>query len=425
MSHQHLKVVDAPRNVRSGGFGSRVGAWLAGLLIAAGAVSGVGCASTREFKFADIPRPFAKPKVEEPLVGPDGSLLPMKGLDEYEAAVAIYEKKDYPAAEKAFKAIAKKYKDQPIEEDALFMRGEAQFRQKHYAAADDSYQKLMVKYPSTRHLEHSTRRLFAIATIWLNPDGSMKSDKLMRISAEEVAEPKMSVSPEERSEWPLVPNLTDDTRPLFDTRGRALLSLKAIWQHDPLGELADDALVMTAAHYLRVGDYREADYYFGILREEYAKSEHAANAFVLGSHVKLMNYQGARYDGKILNDADNLVRSTLNLYPNVPQKERLTEELAHIREEAAKRDWAKVELYRRKSKLKAAALYCEVLIQDYPNSIYAEKARGYLAELDPKYRNGLLKEYPEHVAPKGKSYDDSPGRAVISDEEKLTQRGRN
>jgi outer membrane protein assembly factor BamD (BamD/ComL family) len=237
----------------------------------------------------------------------------------------------------------------------------------------------------------------------------------MKISAEKVDDPQKSVSPDERSEWPLVPNLTDKTRPLFDTQGRALQALKTIWQHDPLGELADDALVMTAAHYLRKGDYREADHYFGILREEYAKSEHAANAFVLGSHVKLMNYQGAKYDGKILGDADNLVRSTINLYPNVPQREKLLEELAHIREEAAKRDWAKVELYRRKNKYKSAALYCEVLIQDHPNSSYAQMARDYLAELDPKYRNGLLSEYPEPKHPRAKVADSSPGRTSLTD----------
>jgi outer membrane protein assembly factor BamD (BamD/ComL family) len=397
---------------------SRRSEWLLALLLVAGCCAlNTGCLSSREFAMHDLPKPWAwsKPKPEEPLVGPDGTLLPMKGLDEYEKAVALYEKKEYKEAEKAFKAISKKYKDKPIEEDALFMLGESQFRQEHYAYAQDSYEKLLVKYPTTRHLEHSTKRLFAIATIWLNPDGSAKSDKLMKISAEKVDDPQKSVSPDERSEWPLVPNLTDKTRPLFDTQGRALQALKTIWQHDPLGELADDALVMTAAHYLRKGDYREADHYFGILREEYAKSEHAANAFVLGSHVKLMNYQGAKYDGKILGDADNLVRSTINLYPNVPQREKLLEELAHIREEAAKRDWAKVELYRRKNKYKSAALYCEVLIQDHPNSSYAQMARDYLAELDPKYRNGLLSEYPEPTNPRAKVADSSPGRTSLTD----------
>jgi tetratricopeptide (TPR) repeat protein len=151
--------------------------------------------------------------------------------------------------------------------------------------------------------------------------------------------------------------------------------------YDPRGPLADDAIMLTASHYLRLGNYEEADRFFSMLREEYPNSPHLQASFILGSHVKLMSYQGAAYDEKQLEEARQLKESALRLFPNLPEKERIQAELARIEEARAQRLWELVQLYGRKEMPKAQIIYAQDLINTYPKSRYAPQARELLAQL--------------------------------------------
>ena len=94
-----------------------------------------------------------------------------------------------------------------------------------------------------------------------------------------------------------------------------------------------------------------------------------------------MSYQGAGYDDKQLEDAHQLKASTLRLFPNLPEKERLKAELERIEEARAQRLWELVQLYGRKEKPKAQIIYAEELLETYPKSSYAPKAREVLEKL--------------------------------------------
>lgn len=373
--------------------GFRLGriAWL--VVLSCALTLGTGCATGRSSsagKTAEssfFKNPFAnKPRRE--VIDPEA------GLEEYDAAVAKYEKKDYDGAVADFKTIAKKYYDYPVEEDSMFMIAECRFAQKRYAWAQDAYDGLIKKYPSTRYLEKSTRRLYAIGATWLNGDGNEKTDELMQVSATDVKDPQAVQRKPMAKSIPLVPNLFDKTRPTFDTSGNALKALKSVWLHDPLGPLADDAVMLTAIYYIRQENYREADHYMDILRREYPKSEYTQTAFVVGSHIKLANYQGPKYDGRDLIEADDLIHSTLNLFPNVEDREGLQGELVKIRDRGAERYWARAEYYKGRMKPQAEAIYCETIINQFPDSEYSNKARARLQALGPKYWTGMLDEYP-------------------------------
>lgn len=377
-------------------------------------VTGSGCATGRKSPgtsvlgkddssktTSGIYNPFAK-KAPRTIIDPDA------GLDEYDAAVAKYEKQDYEAATKDFKGLIKKYYDYPVEEDAMYMLGETYYAQKKYAWAQDAYDGLLKKYPSTRHLEKSTRRLFAIGAIWLNGDGSDKADELLQVSATDVTDPQAVQRKEITQSWPLVPNLFDTSRPLFDTSGNALKALKSVWMHDPVGPLADDAVMLTAIYYIRKGSYRDADHWLHVLRTEYPKSEHTQTAFVVGSHIKQVNYQGPRYDGRDLIEADDLIHSTLNLFPNVEDKEGLKAELVKIREQGAERYWARCLYYRGRRKPAAEAIYCETIIKEFPDSEFSSLARARLKELGPTHWSGMLDEYPDTEKPAATAKSKSP-----------------
>ena len=339
--------------------------------------------------------------------------LPPEAHQAYEEAEKLFDAKKYAQAEDAADAIAKEYRNSILEEDALFLEGKSQFHRKRYAAAQDTYAELFERFPSTRYMDTATGHLFEISRYWLQFPKIVESSDIQPANFEAPSTSPLP-KPEERPfditrAVPFLPNVFDPTRPLFDTEGRALAALKAIWLNDPTGSLADDALMLTASHYLREGNYLEADHYYEILREEYPKSPHLQDAFVIGGHAKLMSYQGAVYDKTALAEAERLKESTLRLFPEGPQRERIKGELEKIDNLEEERAWALIEFYQRKGarRLPAVAMSCYMLLLEHPESKYASRAREILAKL-PKEATENVPPLPARTTPPSSEPDLKP-----------------
>jgi outer membrane protein assembly factor BamD (BamD/ComL family) len=303
----------------------------------------------------------------------------------------------YAVAVRGFSSIAKKRdrskfslfgdgdKDRPtydpIREEAVFYLAESQFQQNSLADATSNYQMLVKDYPSTRYMDESTHRLFEISKQWLGVEGFATTDEIRQINVEEGAGDAPLSSQNADSRFSALPNFTDRSRPVFDKGGHALKALKTIWLNDPSGPLADDSLMLAATYHLRSENYREADRLFTILREQFPKSPHLQNAFVLGSHVKLMSYQGAAYDEQLLADSKQLKEQSLRLFPDLPEGDRVRTELKMIHEAEAKREWELAVFYEKKRKPKAVYVSCKEILENFPNSSYAPRARAKLVEL--------------------------------------------
>jgi TolA-binding protein len=357
----------------------------------------------------------------------------MEGLAEFEAAQRFFDAGEFRAAETAFEQLAKQraragttwqsrwqelfarekspadlyggYGD-PIEEDALYMVAESQFAQEKYSWAQDSYGSLLEKYPSTRHLDGVTRRLFYIAQVWLDvPTTAPDANDVELVSLEEDGSNTPNVDVHSGpAHWPVTPNLVDRTRPVFDTDGRALQALETVWRKDASGPLADDALMLQATYYHRKGDYVEAARLYKLVRDQYPESQHFQDAFLLGSHVTLASYTGPEYEGATLEESRNLKQTARQMFVNLndEQKQRLDSELERIAEAEVERLWTRVEFYRWKNQPASVALYCNIIISDHPNSPYAQRARELLAE--QQQRGGqadasLLTDVPQPASP--------------------------
>ena len=355
------------------------------------------------------------------------SLSPAAGIEEYEQAHALYKQGQFKKAESRLKKIAKKYKDSPVAEDALFLLAESQFKRGLYPEAQDSYARLMKEFPSTRYMGESTGRLFEIARAWLDFPEVVTSGEVQQVNLDAPSKtpPPKSDQPKSRDPsktMPLWPNLWDNSRPAFDTEGRALEALKSIWLNDPTGPLADDSLMLTASHYLRAGNYEEADHVYETLRKEYAKSPHFENSLILGAHTKLMSYQGAAYDDAGLDEAQKLTESAIRIFPNHPDRERLLDEARRIEAEKARTLWEDVQLWQRKRRPQSAAIYCKELIRNYPASEYAARARKLLAEIEPQAAKAVpatpSAAPPARVRVNGDDYNSSepasPGRVRVN-----------
>jgi len=267
----------------------------------------------------------------------------------------------FKEAEKSLKAAAGRWPDSLLEEDAMFLRAECLFFSDQYGSAQDHYDNLLNKYDNTRYLDTAVKRLFSIGLYW---EGLHKDDP----------------------RWPVTPNLTDSTQPMFDTFGNALKAYESVRLKDPTGPLADDSIMATATAYYKKGRYEDAAYHYDLLREKYPKSEHQEKAHVLGLDSKMHVYQGAQYDRTPLDEAKEIADQALLQFPRKlgPSKAGIEQARARIVAEMASRDMAMAQYYDNRKCYGAASFYYKNIIAEYPNTPHAQTAAARMEEIKDK-----------------------------------------
>lgn len=281
-----------------------------------------------------------------------------KSREYYTEADELFRKKEYLDAAKLYAKSADKYPDSLIEEDAMFMQGECYFFADRYPKAEDAYGELFMKYDNTRHLDTVTKRLFKIAEYW---------DRLQ--------------TTDER--YSLNPNLIDRTRPMFDTGGRAIKTLEAVWLADPTGPLADDAVMKLANMNFLQQDWEDADLYYTQIRQDFPNSQYLVPAYLLGFRTKLEKYDGAGYDRTPLDEAEVLIETLLAQFADQlgDDRDRVLQARDFVKDRKAEREWSMGEFYRRKGEVASAQMYYRTAVRDYANTTYGDQSRERLAEL--------------------------------------------
>lgn len=299
-------------------------------------------------------------------------------LASFARGVELFDEGQFDAAAKELWTAYFRWPDSPLQEDAIFLRAESYFFANRYAKAQREYERLLKKYDSTRYLDRVSPRLFAIAQYW------EKLDQINHYNQ-------------------LVPNFSDKTRPVFGTFGNSVKAYKTIFMHDPNGLWAEHALMAAGnANYVR-GEYFDAADFYDDLIKNYPQSKHLLPACELNLSSKLLMYQGPEYDGAALKDADLLATRLLNQFG--PQLGERRQEILNTKnkivEANAERDMAVAEFYETKRLYGAARYYYLLVINDYPQTASASKARErydviqeYRAE-PPDYFSWLNKIFPE------------------------------
>jgi outer membrane protein assembly factor BamD (BamD/ComL family) len=267
---------------------------------------------------------------------------------------ALFRLKNYAEAKKKYKIAHDRWPDSALEEDAMFMIGESEFFSDRYAAADKAYDEMLKKYSNSEYLDQINRRRYAIGQYWQGV-GAKNPQPFF------------------------VPNLTDKTRPLFDTSGRAVRCYERVMTSDARGALSDDAVMAVADAMFQKRYYDDADFRYKMLISDYPQSKHQFEAHQLSLRCKLLKYktQGADYNGTVLDEADELIDQTFLQFPDkvAPHREELLTAKKEIHALKAERDWKTAEYYANTAHYGAARRYYQKVIQDYPNSSFARDAR--------------------------------------------------
>jgi outer membrane protein assembly factor BamD (BamD/ComL family) len=271
-------------------------------------------------------------------------------------ADGLYNQRKFKEAISKYKVAIDRWPDSAIEEEAMWQLAECWFFTDQYPKAEDAYDELVKKYANTRYLDRIAQRQFVIAQYWIALD-----DKHEYLT--------------------IAPNFFDRSRPIFDTRGRALKAYDHVRINDPRGPLADDSIMAQAnAHFLH-RQWIDADYFYGLLRTEYPDSEFLMQAHLLGLQSKLRAYQGPGYEGGVLEDAEVLADQILVQFPDQLDKdeqERVVKVRAEVAAQQAMRHWNRAEFYAKGKHYTSARIYYALIARDYPKTQLAQASREKL-----------------------------------------------
>jgi outer membrane protein assembly factor BamD (BamD/ComL family) len=259
-----------------------------------------------------------------------------------------------------FLVAAEKFPNSALEQDSLFLAGEAYFMADHYWESNRSYEKLIKAYPNNRYLDEVEKRRFSIAKYWLE-------------LSKKAPENLFSV------------NLFDQERPWRDTRGHGLRVFdKMRTLDDPGGRLADDATLAAGNEYFAAGKFYKADEYYTDLRKAFPTSEHQFLAHFLGLKAKLKCYIGPDYSVAALDEGEKLIKQMWRAFPQESEKERefLDRASAEIRYKKAEKLWHWGQYYDRRKEYRAAGHYYARVSREYDDTQFAQRAGARLAEIE-------------------------------------------
>jgi outer membrane protein assembly factor BamD (BamD/ComL family) len=267
----------------------------------------------------------------------------------------LFIQKKFAEAADKFKTAADRWPDTPFEEDALFMLAESRFFSDQYPKAHDTYALLLKKYNNSRHLDVAVQREFALGRYWEKLNDS---------------KPIMTIQP----------NVTDKSRPMFDTFGYAVQAYQNVRMYDPTGPLADDSVMASAVAYFRRGQFENAALDFDLLRKEYPNSEHQKAAHILGLQAKMRVYQGMYYDPTALSEAGEIADQTLSQFGAQlgAEQNNVAKARKQIIEEKANRDYAMAQYYEKQKYYGSARLYYQGIIEKFPSTSRAKDAKERL-----------------------------------------------
>ncbi|MDP6379771.1 MAG: outer membrane protein assembly factor BamD [Phycisphaerae bacterium] len=260
-----------------------------------------------------------------------------------------YTDRYYGSAGRLFKRLIKRHPTSPHREEAMWLRGESLYRKRAYHAAFEQYDKFLDSYAGSEHFADALNRQFNIAEIYFGPT--------------------------RRKIWGI---------PMFSGNDEAIEILRKVYERQPSGWLAGNAL-------LRIGDYYygqefpvEAENYYEQYVKEFPEREHVKEAMIRSAQCAIEQCKGAVYDTMPLNVARDRLHRFQKTYPEEGKKEGIRLALASIRLVEAEKEYRIANYYRRAGHADAAAYYAERVMVEYGDTPWAERARQLIARMSEK-----------------------------------------
>jgi len=249
-------------------------------------------------------------------------------------------------AVKAARKFLAGYPDSPAREEVLHLAGQAEMNRGRYYKAYEWLEKQLADHPAGELSEGALRREFQIA------DAFLMGKK--RIFA-----------------W-FIP---------LSAEAEGLEILSRITEHVPGSVIAENALLRIAEHHYARKEYAEAVDAYDHHLELFGKSPRAAEAMLQAARATYASFKGIAFDETPLIEAQQRFEILAERFGRTARKANVAAILRQIIETRANKTYADGRFYERTGRAKAAAFYYRQVIDRYPKTQWAPKARQELKRL--------------------------------------------
>jgi len=290
-----------------------------------------------------------------------------KARQRMQNGLKLFEQKEYMKAGGEFGWAAYYSPKTVIAEDARYHAAESYYQAKAYPKAVEQYTLLITEFQSSPYKPEAVKNLFEIAKKWIKDS--------------------------EESYWFV--NVTDKSRPTFDMFGNAKKAFETIYINDPRGPLADASIYTLGIALMRrakfQGDisYEQAADTFKILRDTCPNSKFIVDATRLETICRARSSPGTAYSSQPYKDAAKLAEQSLKQFGTLLTPEQRSEMIRvsdEITVAKAKQIWEIGQYYDGQKNYGAAKYKYNEVIDKYPSTDYAEKARKRL---------DVIRDYPD------------------------------
>lgn len=264
-------------------------------------------------------------------------------------------------------------------EKARFFEAECLQKQNKLSAAAATYNRLLNDHPLGVYRERACARIYEIAYSWL------ERDTLAEIEASQKENKAGKAAPWWEKKATGV-NISDKSRPTFDTEGEALRYMESVHVHDNTGPYADKALFWAGYVNFYRGRFEEADSFFTQLIDMHKDSKLLDAAIKMAIMSKNNSTGGAVYDSQKAAEALQLVHyaeASMPGYTSDKEKTALmTRQKLAVRMQLAEKDYKTAEYYERTHHPASAYFYYVLVCRRYPGTKFSDLAKARIAELE-------------------------------------------
>ncbi len=250
--------------------------------------------------------------------------------------------------------------DSPLQPEALYHLGRAEFEQANFMRAHRHYQEVIATWPGTEWARRSLRGEFVLAEVFL----SGRKRKLLGVE-------------------------------MLPAEDEGLDILDDIIANHPRTALAEQSLRTKADYYFRKGDMELAEDAYAQLVREYPAGQYVQEAMLQSARAALASFPGVQFDDAPLIEAEERFVQFRDAFPRTAQAEQVDLLLESIHDTRAEKEFRVAEYYERVRRFDAAAYYYRVVMRGWPGSTWAGLAENRLIRLGYSDAEESAVELPE------------------------------
>ena len=171
--------------------------------------------------------------------------------------------------------------------------------------------------------------------------------------------------------------------PFLTTDDEGVEILFRIQERAPGSPIAERSLLRTADHYYDASQFDLASDAYAAYARSYPRSPEVPRARLRQAFASLAQFRGLRFDATPVIDAKAQLEDIQAEYPEMAERENVADVLERIEGILAARVATTADFYKRTNEPRAEAYTLRYLVENFPDTDEAPRARDQLAKLPP------------------------------------------